>query len=181
MDRRLRSWATRLGRIQRRLEESDGRRVARRHAREELDKLLGQIRRELHKDFPNISKDGQPVLHEILLPAGFKSCPLCKAYTATFRKLAEHILDAHGAKCPCGYQPKAIKVAKLKGYIGSAIPLNPTLGKMRGSLRTAGSWGGSQMTGHLRAVKEDLKTHVLMGAIGSQGQPGPEVRMVYLK
>lgn len=181
MDRRLRSWATRLGRIQRRLEESDGRRVARRHAREELDKLLGQIRRELHKDFPNISKDGQPVLHEIPLPAGFKSCPLCRAYTATFRKLADHILDHHGAKCPCGYEPKGIVKARKGGWIGpnAVLPVGASYPEYK--TRPASKFGGSQMTGHLRGVQEDLKTHVLIGAIGSQGQPGPEVKMVYLK
>jgi hypothetical protein len=159
MEKRIRSWATQLNNVHRRLKESDGRRIARRHAREELDRLLAKIRRELHKEFPNFSKDGDPVIHEIPLPAGQKSCPLCGNYAGTFRKLADHILDHHGEKCPCGYQPKGVSESIKAG------------GKVRSGLKwVASRYGGSQMTGHLRAVQEDLKTHCLMGAIAGFGQ-----------
>lgn len=161
MNRRIRSWSTQLGQLLRRLEESSGRRLARKNAREDLRKLVGSIQRELFREFPNLTDEGKAVLHEIPLPEGQKACPLCGNYQGTYVRLADHILDKHGLKCPCGYMPKEIKKHDA-GFFGSET------GKFRAS-----SFGGRQMVGHLRNVKEDLKTHLLVGAIGSQNSSAP--------
>lgn len=158
-------WASKLKSAVKRLEGSESRRVARRNAHRDLDKLLSGIRRELRREFPNYSKDGAVVVHEIALPDGQKSCGICRVYVGTFRKLAVHLLDKHGRACPCSFVPKKVSEAQKMGRFNSSMNSGSSPW-----LAIPSYYGTDAMVAHLRGLKEDLRTHVLVGAIGGIGK-----------
>jgi hypothetical protein len=151
----------------RRLSESSSRRIARRNANRELDSFLAKIRRELRSEFPNYSKSGAEVLiGGSVLPDGQKSCPFCSAYMGTYRKLAAHLLDKHGNSCACGYLSKSVRRAIGRGAVIDR-KLAPALQNTRSQFPPS-KFGTDQMTSHLRNLKDDLRTHLLMGAMGGE-------------
>ena len=102
-----------LRRAIRRLEGTEGRRIARRHALQSLDVLLGRIRREVRRKFPTISKTGELIVPK-KLPSGKRRCPLCESYAATNKKLALHLVVKHRyRKCPCGFKSKFARQIEL--------------------------------------------------------------------
>lgn len=147
MDPRVRSWSTELARTVRQLEESSGRRIARRNARAALKSLLARIERALFKEHPAISKAGKEWVPAEPLPAGQKNCPVCDTYCGTYVKLARHVFDVHKVKhCWCG----TIGMRRKAGAFGT----DPCSSKLRAHFRGLIESG------------QDLKTHALMGAIG---------------
>jgi hypothetical protein len=106
--------------IKRRLAQSEGRRIARRNAHQDLDVLLKRIRRELRREFPTISKDGK-VRVPVVFPEGQRKCPDCTAYVKDPARLAAHVYSAHKREvCWCGYAPD-INAAKNPSDIKARI------------------------------------------------------------
>lgn len=144
--------------VMRRLEKSEGRRIARRNAHKELDKLLSRIRRKAREQYPPLSKDGKSTL-PVKMPKGHRHCPLCRTVrTPTRAVLAEHVLAKHGGRCCCGFIPKAMEDL----WATSWTTLNDKI-KRRAV---------AAMSEHLKHMGVDhLKVASTMVAIGSIGDP----------
>lgn len=148
------SYATDLQRIIRRLQNSSGRRVARRNALYDLDILLKRVRRELRKEFLAIGKDGKEIRRE-LLPKGSRRCPADNAYVKTAGEFAAHVLKTHKGICWCGFKPKCLFQDAL---VGSGLMRGKFGHKVIASLRA-----------HFERVKHQLKEHVTLGALEKIG------------
>lgn len=153
-------YGTDLRRIVARLEASEGRRIARRNARRDLETLCRKIRRELFKKFPTIGKDGELVI-EAKLPIGQRNCTACGSYCPTAGKLAVHLVRKHGGKCYCGFVPGERRKAKdgttFKGGLAG-----DQKGKLIGGLR-----------GHLQRAG-DLRIHATINIMGAMDKIPPE-------
>lgn len=81
-----------------RLEESHGRRIARRNARRVLHGFLKRLGNHVEDEYPAIGKDG----NEIKTPERIK-CPDCDAVCSTGFTLVQHIMSKHPGMITAGH------------------------------------------------------------------------------
>ena len=83
-----------------RLEESHGRRIARRNARRVLHGLLKRLGNHVEDEYPAIGKDGK----EIKTPERIK-CPDCDVVCSTGFTLVQHIMTKHTGMISVEFHP----------------------------------------------------------------------------
>lgn len=133
-----------------RLEDSAGRRAARRNARRQMGALIGVLRRMVEHDFPPLDKNGK----EIVRKRKPCRCPVCKKYFPSWVLLATHLSGKHGwrnprgidgAKCPCGFSTMSMRrfAAHLAGQ--ADLDFHATLNGL-----------GRKDDVHFRMIKQDV-------------------------
>jgi hypothetical protein len=106
-----------------RLEESHGRRIARRNARRVLHGLLKRLGNHVEDEYPAIGKDGK----EIKTPERIK-CPDCDVVCSTGFTMVQHIMTKHPGMIQArdqhlGKQLRCVCNRTFKGKTGLAAHL----------------------------------------------------------
>lgn len=158
-----REYQTELGRIMNRLDESAGRRIARRNALRDLDTLLRRIRKDLRKRYPSISKEGKEIVPTVL-PRGERKCPTDGAYVPTPGAFAKHVVTKHDAKCWCGFVPSWSEKVQLSYSSTATKKVRVKYDRLRHSVKYHAKAVAS-LRGHFARVKDNLTSHLVYGSI----------------